>query len=71
MDGVSRLSGTLAERDTQLRSLLSDVGKVSTVLGQRSSQIVDLITNSNALLAQIRIQSAALDSISNEHRRGQ
>ena len=64
IDGVARFSQTLDERDAQLRNLLGNADKATTVLAQRSDQIVGLVNNSNALLAELRTQSAALDQIS-------
>lgn len=64
VDGVARFSQTLDERDAQLRNLLGNADKATTVLAQRSDQIVGLVNNSNALLAELRTQSAALDQIS-------
>ena len=62
--GVARFSQTLDERDTELRKLLGDANKVTGVLAQRTDQVVGLITNTNALLAQLRTQSAAVEQIS-------
>jgi phospholipid/cholesterol/gamma-HCH transport system substrate-binding protein len=64
VEGVARFSQTLDARDAQLRSLLADANKASTVLGERADQIVGLIVNTNALLAQLQTQSAALEHIS-------
>jgi phospholipid/cholesterol/gamma-HCH transport system substrate-binding protein len=62
--GVARLSQTLDERDQQLRNLLSNAEKVTRVLAQRTDEVVDLVKNTNALLAELRTQSNALDHIS-------
>lgn len=62
--GVTRFSETLNKRDAQLRDLLSSASKATTVLAQRSNEIVRLITDTNSVLAQLRTQSAALDAIS-------
>ncbi|OBS00307.1 mammalian cell entry protein [Mycobacterium gordonae] len=61
--GVARLAQTLDERDAQLRSLLDNAAKATGVLAKRTDQIVDLVRDTNALLAQLRTQSAALDQI--------
>ena len=47
-------------------NLLANASKVTSVLAQRSDQVVSLIRNTNALLAQLRTQSAALDQISGD-----
>lgn len=61
--GVARLAQTLDERDAQLRGLLDNAAKATGVLAKRTDQIVDLVRDTNALLAQLRTQSAALDQI--------
>ena len=64
VNAVARFSQTLDERDTELRGLLANANKVTSILARRSDQVVSLIVDSNALLAQLRTQSAALDNIS-------
>jgi phospholipid/cholesterol/gamma-HCH transport system substrate-binding protein len=64
IDGVSRFSQTLNERDAQLRGLLTNADKATSVLAERSNQVVSLIGNTNALLAELESQSAAVDQIS-------
>lgn len=61
--GVARLAQTLDERDAHLRSLLENAAKATGVLSKRTDQIVELVRDTNALLAQLRTQSAALDQI--------
>jgi phospholipid/cholesterol/gamma-HCH transport system substrate-binding protein len=63
VEQVARFSKTLNQRDTQLRSLLTDANKVTAVLAERTDQIVSLINNTNALLAELHSQSTALDHI--------
>ncbi|MGE0779606.1 MCE family protein [Mycolicibacterium sp.] len=64
VDGVARFSQTLSRRDTELRNLLSNANKATTVLAQRTDKIVRLIHDTNTVLASLRSQSAALDAIS-------
>ena len=64
VEGVARFSQILNDRDAELRNLLANAKKVTGVLAQRSDQIVDLVVNTNAFLAQLRTQSAALDDVS-------
>jgi phospholipid/cholesterol/gamma-HCH transport system substrate-binding protein len=59
--GVARLSQSLDERDAQLRGLLENARRATGVLAGRTDQVVSLIADTNALLAQLRTQSAALD----------
>jgi phospholipid/cholesterol/gamma-HCH transport system substrate-binding protein len=63
VQGVARLAQTLDERDTQLRRLLDNAAKATGVLAKRTDQIVSLVRDTNALLAQLATQSAALDHI--------
>jgi phospholipid/cholesterol/gamma-HCH transport system substrate-binding protein len=62
--GVARFSKTLNDRDQQLRELLANARAATHVLANRTDQIVSLIKDSNALLAQLRTESSALDAIS-------
>jgi phospholipid/cholesterol/gamma-HCH transport system substrate-binding protein len=64
VDGVARFAQTIDERDAQLRGLLANARKATTVLAERTNQIVGLIHDTNAVLAALRSQSAALDQIS-------
>ncbi|UNB54216.1 MCE family protein [Mycolicibacterium sp. YH-1] len=64
VEGVARFSETLNERDARLRGLLVDANRATTVLAERSNQVVSLIANTDALLSELESQSAALDQIS-------
>jgi len=64
VEGVARFSQTLDARDAQLRNLLANASKATTVLGQRTDQIVQLVHDTNAVLAALHSQSAALEEIS-------
>lgn len=64
VDGVSRISQTINERDSQLRDLLTNANKATTVLADRSEKIVGLVHDTNALLVALRAQSSSLDNIS-------
>lgn len=64
VDGVARISETLDQRDSQLRNLLANANKATQVLADRTQKIVDLIRNTNALLAALQTQRSALDHIS-------
>jgi phospholipid/cholesterol/gamma-HCH transport system substrate-binding protein len=63
VQGVARFAQTLDERDAQLRRLLDNAAKATGVLAKRTDQVVSLVKDTNALLAQLRTQSAALDQI--------
>ncbi|BBZ04230.1 mammalian cell entry protein [Mycolicibacterium chitae] len=64
VQGVARFADTLNNRDEQLRSLLDNAAKATDVLAQRTDRIVSLIKDTDALLVQLRSQSAALDQLS-------
>jgi phospholipid/cholesterol/gamma-HCH transport system substrate-binding protein len=64
VEGVARFSETLDKRDAELRNLLGNANKATTVLRERSDQVVSLVRDTNALLSQLQTQSAALDQIS-------
>jgi phospholipid/cholesterol/gamma-HCH transport system substrate-binding protein len=64
VQGVSRISETINARDAQLRNLLVQANKATTVLAERTDQVVALIANANALLAELQSQSTALDNVS-------
>jgi phospholipid/cholesterol/gamma-HCH transport system substrate-binding protein len=61
--GVARFSQTLNERDAHLRTLLDNAAKATGVLAKRTDQVVSLVRDTNALLAQLETQSNALDQI--------
>ena len=64
VEGVARFSQTLDARDENLRRLLENANKSTGVLAQRTDEVVGLITDTNALLVELRSQSDALDQIS-------
>ena len=63
LQGVARFAQTIDQRDAHLRSLLDNAAKATGVLAKRTDQVVSLVKDTNALLAQLRTQSAALDQI--------
>jgi phospholipid/cholesterol/gamma-HCH transport system substrate-binding protein len=65
LQGVSRFSDTLNNRDAQLRNLLGNANKVSAVLGRRSQQIAGLVANSNALLMALLDERDSIDALMN------
>jgi phospholipid/cholesterol/gamma-HCH transport system substrate-binding protein len=64
VQGVSRFSETINARDAELRALLANANRVTGVLADRRDQIVGLVADTNALLAELETQGAALDRIS-------
>lgn len=65
VQGVARFSDTLNQRDAQLRKLLENANKATGVLAKRSDQVVSLVRDTNALLAELHSHSRALDRLSN------
>jgi phospholipid/cholesterol/gamma-HCH transport system substrate-binding protein len=63
VQGVARFAQTLNERDANLRKLLENAAKATGVLAKRTDQVVSLVRDTNALLAELRTQSGALDQI--------
>lgn len=64
VEGVTRFSDTIVQRDAELRELLRSAAGATTVLGERATEIVDLVHSTNAVLAELHTQSAAVDQIS-------
>jgi phospholipid/cholesterol/gamma-HCH transport system substrate-binding protein len=63
VQGVARFAQTLNERDANLRKLLENAAKATGVLAKRTDQVVSLVKDTNALLAELRTQSASLDQV--------
>jgi len=63
VQGVARFAQTLNERDANLRKLLDNAAKATGVLAKRTDQVVGLVRDTNALLAELQTQSASLDQI--------
>ncbi|WP_431236200.1 MCE family protein (plasmid) [Mycolicibacterium psychrotolerans] len=64
VDGIARFSDSVNKRDEQLRGLLANARKATTILADRTQEIVHLIQDSNAMLSQLRVQSSELDQLS-------
>jgi phospholipid/cholesterol/gamma-HCH transport system substrate-binding protein len=62
-EGVARFSQTLAERDKELRNLLSNANKVTKVLGERSDEIVKLVGDTDSLLESLKAENRYLERI--------
>ncbi|WP_018178349.1 MCE family protein [Jongsikchunia kroppenstedtii] len=63
VDGVSRLSKTIADRDDALSQLLQKANDVSGVLRDRSNQVNQLLVNANSLLGVVQDRRTALDQL--------
>jgi virulence factor Mce-like protein len=63
LQGLARLSDTIASRDAQLEQLLSATRKVSQVLADRNGEFTQLILDSNTLLTEVQERRQLIDSI--------
>jgi phospholipid/cholesterol/gamma-HCH transport system substrate-binding protein len=63
LDGLSRLSRSVAARDDQLASLLQSASGVTGVLAQRRDQLVKLIGDGSQLLTMIREREDVIDAL--------
>ncbi len=63
VDGVGRLSATIADRDQQLRDLLAHAGKVTDVLAQRSGQLNTLVIDADAVLGELQDRRDAVSTL--------
>jgi len=63
LDGVQRLSRTIASRDEALRGVLAKANGVSGVLADRSAQITRLMRDGSALLAELENRRRAIHQL--------
>jgi phospholipid/cholesterol/gamma-HCH transport system substrate-binding protein len=63
LTGLSRLSNTIASRDTVLRTLLAKANAVTGVLAQRDTVLQQLITDGGALLDELNSRRDAIHSL--------
>ena len=59
LQGLARLSDTIASRDAQLDQLLSATRQVSQVLADRNGEFTQLIVDSNTLLTEVQTGGAS------------
>lgn len=64
VQGVSRFSRSLNERDDELRALLADANRVTGVLARHSDRVTTLVGDTTALLVELQAHGAALDHLS-------
>ncbi|WP_372729043.1 MCE family protein [Nocardioides sp.] len=60
LDGISRLSRTVASRDAEIRSLLESARGVSALLAERSDDLVDLMQSSDLVFDELRRRKEAI-----------
>jgi virulence factor Mce-like protein len=63
LQGLARLSDTIASRDAQLGQLLTATRQVSQVLADRNGEFTQLIVDSNTLLTEVQERRELIDSI--------
>jgi phospholipid/cholesterol/gamma-HCH transport system substrate-binding protein len=63
LDGLSRLSRTVASRDQEIHHLLANTYAVSGVLAGRNAEFERLLTDGNLLLAEVRQRRAAISAL--------
>ncbi|GIH04638.1 ABC transporter substrate-binding protein [Rhizocola hellebori] len=63
LDGLSRLSKTVAQRDGQLRELLAHARNVTGVLAERDEEFRKLLTDANLLLAEVQRRRDAIHTL--------
>jgi len=59
-DGISRLSQTVASRDTEIRALLRSSKSVSEVLAARSEDLVDLMGSADLVFQEVQRRKDAI-----------
>ncbi|MDY6995639.1 MAG: MCE family protein [Actinomycetota bacterium] len=64
VEGVSRFSRSINERDDELRALLVDANRVTGILARNSDRVTTLVGDTTVLLAELQAHSAALDQLS-------
>lgn len=63
VNGLTRLSTTIASRDAALRTLLAQANSVTTVLADRNQQLTQLISDGGALLDELNARRDAIHSL--------
>ena len=68
LDGLSRLSRTIASRDDQLRELLDSTREVTEVMASRDAELEQLINDANLLLAELERRKEDISRAAGLHR---
>ena len=63
LSGLSKLSDTIAKRDSQLSNLLSNTREVSQTLVDRDAEVTKLITDGNLLLDEVSKREQAISAL--------
>ncbi|MBF6342269.1 MCE family protein [Nocardia cyriacigeorgica] len=63
IDGVTRLSNTVAKRDDELRKLFAATKKTTQVLADRNAEFERLLTSGGQLFAELNIRQRAISQL--------
>ncbi|GLZ76844.1 ABC transporter substrate-binding protein [Actinorhabdospora filicis] len=63
IDGIARLSQTIASRDDELRELLAHAATVTQALADRDDEFVKLVQDGNRLLEEVRNRKDAIHQL--------
>ncbi|MFW0785909.1 MCE family protein [Gordonia sp. CPCC 206044] len=63
VNGVARLSKSVADRDNALRELLAKANDVTKILGDRNQQINKLLVDANSLLGELQFRQSAISEL--------
>ncbi|SEP42241.1 MCE family protein [Amycolatopsis saalfeldensis] len=63
LSGLSKLSDTIAKRDSQLSNLLANTREVSQTLVDRDAEVTKLITDGNQLLDEVSKREQAISAL--------
>lgn len=63
LNGLSRLSNTIASRDAQLKRLLDNTNRVSKTVADRNAEFERLLADGNELLSEIRDRRDQISSL--------
>jgi phospholipid/cholesterol/gamma-HCH transport system substrate-binding protein len=63
LNGLSRLSQTIASRDAKLRTLLNRAAGVTQVLADRNDDLVAFLKDSDLLLQEVKARRAAIHTL--------
>ncbi|NEW42140.1 MCE family protein [Nocardia cyriacigeorgica] len=63
IDGVTRLSNTVAKRDDELRKLFAATAKTTQVLADRNAEFERLLTSAGQLFAELNIRQQSISQL--------
>lgn len=63
LEGLSKLSQSIASRDDQLQTLLHNTANVSKIVADRNTQVAQLVQQGNLLLAELQSRKDAISGL--------